>query len=111
MACGIAPADVAAPADADLAGLSGANWFKFLDIASLLLLEQTALGFVGGVKRISFDDYSKEYYEPADLAKIIESRRQAILIRWGYGGATITGGNIDLGFAQTDRCLLDVPWP
>ena len=111
MACGVTPADVTAPADSDLARLSAANWPKFLDIAWLLLLEQASGSFVGGVKRIKWEDYEKEYREPADLSDMIEARRRWVRLRWGYGAGRISVGSIDLGFAQTDPCRTTPLWP
>jgi hypothetical protein len=111
-ACGVTPADLTAPTDADLASLTATTWPKFLDVASLLLLEQSAAGFVGGVKRIKFEDYEKEYFASADLNSLITTRRDWVRRRWGYGGGTITAGSVDYGFAQTDPCLTQRlrPW-
>lgn len=93
MACGITPADVTAPTTADFEALSAANWPKFLDIASLLLLEQTALGFAGRVKSEQWEDYRKEVFGPAELA----SRREWVRRRWGYGGAKLFAGTLEAG--------------
>jgi len=111
IACGVTPADVTAPTDADLARLASLDWLKFLDIASLFLLEQSAAGFVGGVKKIRWDDYEKEYREPADFAALIQQRRDWVRRRWGYGGGRLTAGSVDLGFAQTDPCRTERLWP
>lgn len=97
MACGITPADVTAPVDADLAGLSAATWPKFLDIAWLLLLEQAAGGLVGGTKRIQFEDYQHEAFGPADLAAMLTARRNYVRGRWGWGGAKVFAGTIQCG--------------
>jgi hypothetical protein len=96
---GVTPADITAPTDADLARLSSANWFKFLDIASLLLLEQAAAGFIGRVKSIQWEDYNKELSGGSDLAALLSTRRDQVRRRWGYGAARMTAGSYRVGGA------------
>jgi hypothetical protein len=107
MACRITPADVTAPADADLARLPAADWPKFLDIASLLLLEQAAGSFVGQAKSIRWEDYQKEVFGPEPLA----DRREQLKRKWGYGAGRLFPGSVDTGFAQTDRSRTELLWP
>jgi hypothetical protein len=83
MACGVTPADVAAPSDADLAALPAASWPKFLDIASLLLLEQAAGASIGGVKSITWPDFSKEVFGAVDLNALLKDRRDMVKSKWG----------------------------
>jgi hypothetical protein len=107
LACGITPVDFVTPADVDTAQLTAATWPMFLDIASMLLLEQAAMGFASKVKSIKWEDYSKELFGPAAMT----SRRDDVRRRWGYGAARITVGSIDLGFQQKDPTQNIPLWP
>jgi hypothetical protein len=96
LACGVTPADVAAPADADLARLPAASWPKFLDVAALLLMETAALGTAGKLKTIQMQDYRKDYFGPADIAGLLKDRRELVRLRWGYGAGSLTAGTLQV---------------
>ena len=95
LACGVTPADVTAPDDDDLARLPIAAWPKFLDIASLLLLEAAATRSPGGgLKLIQWEDYRKEYFGPFDFSALLTQRRLLVLRLWGYGAPKLGSGTI-----------------
>lgn len=97
IACGVTPDDVTAPTDADLARLPIAQWAKFVDIASLLLLETAATSIAGGgIKAIQWEDFRKEYNPPFDFSKMIADRRSMVMRIWGYGAAKLGSGTIQV---------------
>jgi hypothetical protein len=99
LACDVTPLDVTAPNDGDLAKLAVGDWPKFLDIASLLLLESAAISSAvggGGVKMIQWEDYRKEYFPPFDFSKLLTERRSLVLRIWGYGAAKLGSGTIQV---------------
>lgn len=107
MECGVTPADVTAPSDADFASLTAANWPKFLAIASFLLLEQATPSFYGQVKSIQFEDFQKEYFGPVAMS----TREDRLRRRYGYGGGKLTAGYVDNGSAQTNPLRTELLWP
>jgi hypothetical protein len=114
LACGITPADVTNPTDADLANLPASSWRKFRDIAELRLLELASGGggSTSAVKSIEFEDYSKDLSVATDEASsLLASKRAYVRMTWGYGGGKLTAGSVDYGFAQTDPRQTDVIYP
>jgi hypothetical protein len=97
---GIALADPAAVADADLAALSADQFSQVCDLAELRGLE-TALGHFtdvdeqGGTGKLSNDQFGER------LEKRIVRLEAKCERLYGIGRGTIDGGAVDLGFAET----------
>jgi hypothetical protein len=95
--CGVVPEDVTSPTDSDLANLPPSLWQKFRDIAELRLLELVSAGGTsGGLKSITFDDFTK-VVAVEELGKLLATKRQAVRNRWGYGAASLKAGSYRVG--------------
>jgi hypothetical protein len=97
--CGVMPADVTDPTDADLANLPAGSWQKFRDIAEVRLLDlATGGGGASAVKSITWEDFSKDLTTATDEAKaLLATKRQHALRRWGYGAAGLRAGSFRVG--------------
>jgi hypothetical protein len=91
--CGVVVDDVTAPDDDDMARLAAADWYKFVDVAALLLLEDlnsTVSGMAGTSQR--WVNYSVST-DIKGVQSVLAARRMYVQNRWGFGLAKLVGGS------------------
>lgn len=97
--CGVPPADPTNPTDDDLARLAPADWFKFLDVAEVILLQACA-ALPRQVTSQQWDTYKVTYESHAtSLQAAIKLKQDDARRKWGYGATTVSAGTINLNFA------------
>jgi hypothetical protein len=92
--CGVAIDDVTAPDDADMARLAAVDWYKFIDVAALLLLEDLDSTFTGrSATSRRWSGYSVST-DISSMRKVLADRREYVRARWGFGAAKLVGGSL-----------------
>jgi hypothetical protein len=95
-ACGVLPVDPSLPVDSDMAKLQSIDWWKFLDIAELRLLETVASASSGRAGSQRWEDYSVTR-STTGLTAALNDKRAQVRRQWGWGSPTLGQGSIDPG--------------
>lgn len=97
----LSPADPTAPADADLAGVLPDQEDRLLDSAEVRLLENCLAGLGKSLYDQKVGAAARSLGQVrASLEKLLARRWEMLRTRYGIGLGTITGGTIDLDFAE-----------
>jgi hypothetical protein len=90
--CGVVVDDVTAPDDDDMARLAAADWYKFVDVAALLLLEDLNSTVSGLATSQRWSTYSIST-DVKGMQTVLSERRTYVQNRWGFGLAKLVGGS------------------
>lgn len=98
--CGVAIDDVTAPDDADMARLAASDWYKFVDVAALLLLEDLNATISGRATSQRWSTYSIST-DVKGMQTVLTERRMYVQNRWGFGVARLVGGSLRVNQKNT----------
>jgi hypothetical protein len=98
--CGVAIDDVTVPDDADMARLAASDWYKFVDVAALLLLEDLNATISGRATSQRWSTYSIST-DVKGMQTVLTERRMYVQNRWGFGVARLVGGSLRVNQKNT----------